>query len=231
MDKIFDIMVIFAHPDDAEFGAAGSVAKWVAEGNSAIYIVCTNGEKGTSDRNISPESLARIRQKEQFEAAQQLGVSDVIFLGMPDQGLEESPAFREAVVREIRRYRPSIVISPDPYRRYLWHRDHRIVGQVVMDALFPYARDHMAYPEMLREGLEPHKVKEVYFFGAEEANHHIDITATFPQKLAALKCHTSQMLELAKDDLESWLKKQCQQMAENTPYQFAEAFYRLELPE
>ena len=196
MDKTFDIMTIIAHPDDAEFGAAGSVAKWIAEGKTAIYIVCTNGEKGTSDRNLSPEKLARMRQQEQLEAAQQLGVTDVVFLGMPDQGLEETPAFRESIVKEIRRYRPNIVLSPDPYRRYLWHRDHRIVGQVVMDAIFPFARDHMAYPEMLREGLEPHKVKEVYFFGTEDVNHHIDITETFPQKLAALKCHASQVREL-----------------------------------
>ena len=231
MDKTFDIMTIIAHPDDAEFGAAGSVAKWIAEGKTAIYIVCTNGEKGTSDRNLSPENLARMRQQEQLEAAQQLGVTDVVFLGMPDQGLEETPAFRESIVKEIRRYRPNIVLSPDPYRRYLWHRDHRIVGQVVMDAIFPFARDHMAYPEMLREGLEPHKVKEVYFFGTEDVNHHIDITETFPQKLAALKCHASQVRELKVDDLESWLKKRCQRMAENTSYSLAEAFHRIQLPE
>src|SRR5210317_26242 len=115
MSKIFDIMVIIAHPDDAEFGAAGSIAKWVADGKSAIYVVCTNGEKGSSDRNLSPETLARMRQQEQLDAVQQLGVSDVVFLGMPDQGLEDTPAFRESIVKEIRRYQPKIVLSPDPY--------------------------------------------------------------------------------------------------------------------
>ena len=231
MSKIFDIMVIIAHPDDAEFGAAGSIAKWVADGKSAIYVVCTNGEKGSSDRNLSPETLARMRQQEQLDAVQQLGVSDVVFLGMPDQGLEDTPAFRESIVKEIRRYQPKIVLSPDPYRRYLWHRDHRIVGQVVMDSLFPYARDHLAYPEMLRQGLEPHKVREVYFFGAEEVNHHIDITETFPQKLAALRCHASQIREMRVGDLEEWLKERCRNMAEGTSCKLAEAFHRVALPD
>jgi LmbE family N-acetylglucosaminyl deacetylase len=231
MSKIFDIMVIIAHPDDAEFGAAGSIAKWVADGKSAIYVVCTNGEKGSSDRNLSSETLARMRQQEQLDAVQQLGVSDVVFLGMPDQGLEDTPAFRESIVKEIRRYQPKIVLSPDPYRRYLWHRDHRIVGQVVMDSLFPYARDHLAYPEMLRQGLEPHKVREVYFFGAEEVNQHIDITETFPQKLAALRCHASQIREMRVGDLEEWLKERCRNMAEGTSCKLAEAFHRVALPD
>ncbi len=226
-----DIMVIIAHPDDAEFDAAGTVAKWVNNGKSAIYIVCTNGEKGTSNRNLAPDTLAKIRQKEQINAARELGVNDVVFLDLPDQGLEETPAFRKIIVKEIRRYQPNIVISSDPYRRYLWHRDHRIVGQVVMDALFPYARDYLAYPDMLKEGLEPHKVKEVYFYGAEEVNHHIDISSTFSQKVNALQCHISQMHEMKLGNIESWLQKRNQQAATGTPYSLAEAFHKIRLPD
>ena len=225
-----DIMVIIAHPDDAEFGAAGSIARWIAEGKSVVYVLCTNGDKGTSDRTVTALELARIRQQEQREAARLLGVREVIFLGKPDQQLEETPAFREEIVRLIRRLQPQIVLSSDPYRRYLWHRDHRIVGQVVMDALFPYARDHLAYPQMLAESLEPHKVKEVLFFGAEEINYHVDISETFTQKLAALKCHASQIKELNVGDLELWLQKRCQKMAKGTGFELAEAFHRVKFP-
>jgi LmbE family N-acetylglucosaminyl deacetylase len=226
-----DIMVVVAHPDDAEFGAAGSIAKWTAAGKSVVYILCTNGDKGTSDRRMTPEELSRIRQQEQREAATLLGVREVVFLDMVDQQLEETPAFREQIVRLIRRFRPEIMLSTDPYRRYLWHRDHRIVGQVVMDALFPYARDHMAYPQMLDEGLAPHKVKEVLFFGAEDVNYRIDVSETFALKLAALKCHASQVKELHVGDLKVWLQKRCQDMAKDTPYALAEAFHRVELPD
>ncbi len=231
MSTTYDIMVIIAHPDDAEFGAAGTLAHWIAAGKSVVYIVCTNGDKGTSDLSMTPSVLAKIRQKEQKQAADVLGVGEVVFLNMPDQQLEETPTFREEIVRQIRRFRPHTVLSSDPYRRYLWHRDHRIVGQVVMDALFPYARDHMAYPKMLEEGLEPHKVKEALFFGADDVNYHIDITETFPRKLAALKCHISQVKEFGVDDLETWLKKRYQKMAGGSSYELAEAFHRVTLPD
>ncbi|MBT8362618.1 MAG: PIG-L family deacetylase [Desulfobacterales bacterium] len=231
MNTTYNIMIVIAHPDDAEFGAAGSVAQWTAEGKSVVYVVCTNGDKGTSDRTMSPQELSRIRQEEQRNAARVLGVGDVVFLDMVDQQLEETPAFREAIVRLIRRFKPEIVLSSDPYRRYVWHRDHRIVGQVVMDALFPYARDHMAYPDMLDEGLEPHKVKEVLFFGTEAVNHHIDISNTFSLKLSALECHASQVKEFKVADMETWLKKRCQRMAEGSEYTLAEAFHRVRMPD
>ena len=226
-----DILTIIAHPDDAEFGAAGSIAAWTAEGKTVVYVVCTGGGKGTSDRNLSPADLERIRQQEQRAAASVLGVSEVVFLGMEDQGLEDTREFRETVVRLIRRYRPEKVISSDPYRRYLWHRDHRIVGQVVMDALFPYARDHLAYPDLLEEGLEPHKVQEALFFGTDEVNHWIDISDTFEIKLEALICHATQIRELKVDNLESWLRARCRRLAEGSDFTLAEAFHRVKLPD
>lgn len=226
-----DILTIIAHPDDAEFGAAGSIAAWTAEGKTVVYVVCTGGGKGTSDRNVSPADLERIRQQEQRAAASVLGVSEVVFLGMEDQGLEETREFRETLVRLIRRYRPEKVISSDPYRRYLWHRDHRIVGQVVMDALFPYARDHLAYPDLLEEGLEPHKVQEALFFGTDEVNHWIDISDTFEIKLEALICHATQIRELRVDNLESWLRARCRRLAEGSDFTLAEAFHRVKLPD
>lgn len=231
MNSFCDIMLIVAHPDDAEFGAAGSIAAWTAQGKSVVYVICTSGDKGTSDRSIDPEELVEIRQQEQRNAAAVLGVSEVVFLGMKDQGLEETNEFRKEIVGLIRTYRPELVISSDPYRRYVWHRDHRIVGQVVMDALFPYARDHMAYPDLLEKGLEPHKVKEALFFGADEPNHWIDISATFAKKVEALACHASQVREFKVDNLENWLRKRYRRLADGSDYELAEAFHRITLPD
>ncbi len=225
-----DLMVITAHPDDAEFGAAGTVARWTQAGKSAVYVVCTSGDKGSSDRSLTPQQLVPLREKEQREACAVLGVEEVVFLGYEDQTLEETPAFRKHLVEMIRTYRPHTVITLDPYRKYLWHRDHRIVGQVVMDAVFPFARDHMAYPDLLERGLEPHKVKEVLFFGAEDINFYSDIATTFDLKLAALSCHQSQVRHLGDGNLGGWLKKRCRLLAKGSEYELAEAFHRIELP-
>ncbi|MDY6908536.1 MAG: PIG-L deacetylase family protein [Thermodesulfobacteriota bacterium] len=225
-----DVLVITAHPDDAEFGAAGTVARFRKAGRSVAYVVCTDGEKGTNDRSLSPERLAAMRREEQMAAARLLGLSDVAFLGYPDQQLEDSFEFRKHLVRMIRTYRPATVITSDPYRRYLWHRDHRILGQVVLDAVFPYARDHLAYPDLLEEGLEPHKVREVLLWASQDVNHRVDITSTFETKLAALRCHESQVRELPWPDLESWLRDRCRAMARGETYELAEAFHRVEIP-
>jgi len=160
-----DILILTAHPDDSEFGAAGTVARWTNEGKQVVYAICTNGEKGTSDRTLQPEELAVIRQKEQRAAAAVLKVREVVFLGYPDQELEDTPELRKQVVRLIRTYRPKTLVTSDPYRRYLWHRDHRIIGQVAMDAVFPYARDHLAYPDLLVEGLEPQSCRDIVLGG------------------------------------------------------------------
>ncbi|TET93325.1 MAG: PIG-L family deacetylase, partial [Desulfobacteraceae bacterium] len=121
-------MVVTPHPDDAEYGVAGTVARWIGEGKDVVYVVCTNGDKGTSNANMKPEALARIREEEQTAAARSLGVREVIFLRHPDQGLEDTPEFRKELVRLIRIYKPETVATADPYRRYVWHRDHRITG-------------------------------------------------------------------------------------------------------
>ncbi len=224
-----DVLVVAAHPDDAEFGVSGTVARWVREGKQVVYVVCTSGDKGTSDRTIKPEQLAGIREKEQEAAANLLGVREVVFLRLPDQGLEDTPEFRKMIVRAIRTYRPETVVTSNPYRRYIWHRDHRVVGQVTLDAVYPFARDHMAYPDMIEEGLEPHKVKEMLFFGSEDVNYRSDITATFDMKIAALRCHESQMKELNVPDLEAWMREWSCSMAEGAECELAEAFHRIEI--
>jgi len=225
-----DVLVIAAHPDDSEFGAAGTVAKWVREGRRVAYLICTSGEKGSADPGLTPEMVLGIREEEQRTAAQVLGVHEVMFLRRPDQGLEDTAEFRKLIVRMIRTYRPDIVMTSDPYRRYIWHRDHRIIGQVVLDAAFPYARDHLAYPDLLAEGLMPHKVRELYFWGAEDINFRSDITATFDLKIAALRCHVSQVREFKRGDPAEWLRQRSREMAAGESFGLAEAFHRVETP-
>jgi LmbE family N-acetylglucosaminyl deacetylase len=224
-----DILVVTPHPDDAEFGVAGTVARWTRQGKQVVYVVCTNGNKGTSDPGLTPEQLAGIRQDEQRAAADVLGVREVMFLGNPDQGLEDTPEFRKQIVRQIRLYQPETVVTADPYRRYIWHRDHRIAGQVTIDAVFPYARDHLSYPDLMEEGLHPHKVKEMLFWASENVNYLSDVTETFDLKLAALRCHESQIKSRKVSDLEDWLRQRCRDLAEGEDFDLAEGFHREEI--
>jgi LmbE family N-acetylglucosaminyl deacetylase len=153
-------------------------------------------------------------------------VREVVFLRHPDQGLEDSPEFRKQLVRLIRTYRPQTVVTADPYRRYFWHRDHRITGQVTLDAVFPYARDYWAYPDLTADGLEPHKVDEILFWASEDTNHCSDITETFDLKMAALRCHESQVGYIPVELLEGWLRHHCHEIATGQDYELAEGFHR-----
>lgn len=225
-----DVLVVSPHPDDAEFGIAGTVALWTQQGKQVVYVVCTSGDKGTNDVNIKPGELAKIREREQQDAARVLGVREVIFLRYPDQGLEDTPEFRKEIVRYIRIYRPDIVAGPNPYRRYVWHRDHRITGQVILDAVYPYARDHLAYPDLMEQGLKPHKVKELLFWAtSDDINYCSDITSTFGMKLAALRCHKSQVGDELSPELEKTLRERARSMAEGKGFELAETFHHVEV--
>ena len=221
------VMITIPHPDDAESRMAGTVARWAREGKDIIYVVCTNGNKGTNDPNMKPEELAVIREKEQLAAAKLLGVKEVIFLGHPDQGLEDTPEFRKELVRLIRIYRPDTVVTVDLYRGYLNHRDHRVTAQVTLDAVFPYASSAYSYPDLLEQGLQPHKVKEIWFCGTEDPNYYIDITDTIDIKLGALRCHKSQVGDRL--ELGERMRQQARMSAEGQDYQLAEAFHREEI--
>jgi len=228
MENQIFLMVVTPHPDDAEFGVAGTVARLTREGKQVVYVVCTNGDKGSSDRSIKPEEVAKIREQEQMAAAKLLGVSNVVFLRYHDQGLEDSHEFRKKLVRVIRLYQPYAVVTADPYRKYMWHRDHRIAGQVTLDAVFPYARDHLSYPELLDEGLEPHKVREMWFWASDDINYRLDITDTFDIKLAALGCHKSQVGDIPpemRERMRDWARIN----AEGEDFELAEAFHRIEM--
>jgi len=227
--KPAQVMVVTPHPDDAEYGVAGTVARWAREGKEIVYVVCTNGDKGTSDANMKPEEVAKTREREQLAAAKLLGVREVIFLRHPDQSLEDTPEFRKDLVRLIRMYRPETVVTADPHRRYIWHRDHRITGRVTLDAVFPYARDRLSYPDLLDEGLNPHYVREVLLWASEDPNHRSDITDTFDIKIAALRCHKSQIGQYPSPEMEKWLRQRHETMAEGEDFELAEAFYRVEV--
>ena len=227
--KLAQVMVVTPHPDDAEYGVAGTLVHWISQGKEIVYVVCTNGDKGTSDPSIKPEELAKIREEEQIAAANLLGVREVIFLRHPDQGLEDTSEFRKEIVRLLRTYRPETVVTADPYRRYVWHRDHRITGQVTLDAIFPYARDIFSYPDLMEEGLYPHKVREVLLWGTEDANYRSDITETFHVKLTALRCHGSQVGHILPQELEKRLRERHGLSAQGENFQLAEAFHRVEI--
>ncbi len=191
--------------------------------------MCTNGDKGTSDINMKLDELARIREQEQLAAAKLLGVREVIFLRHPDQTLEDTPEFRKEIVRLIRMYRPETVVTVAPYRRYIWHRDHRITGRVTLDAIFPYSRDIHAYPDLLEQGFQPHKVKEVLLWGSEDANYHSNITDTFDIKIAALLCHKSQIKDNPSTGLKERMRERYKMLAQGEDYELAEAFHRIEI--
>jgi LmbE family N-acetylglucosaminyl deacetylase len=226
--KTTPVLVVSPHPDDAESGAGGIIAQWARQGRKIILVVCTNGDKGTSDRSITPESLAEIREDEQRKAAKVTGVSEVMFLRYPDQSLEDTAEFREKLVRQIRTYRPETVVTVDPSRLFIRHRDHYMTGRVTLDAVFPYARDHLAYPEHLEEGLEPHGVREVYLWGAQEPDTFLDVTDTFETKLEALKRHQSQVGQ-GWELREIRARTRYENVGKKIGVQFAEAFKRVEV--
>jgi LmbE family N-acetylglucosaminyl deacetylase len=194
------VMAILAHPDDPEFFTGGTIALWAREGAEIIYLILTNGNKGSDDPKMTPEQLVRLRQDEQRSAASRLGVKTIIFFDEPDGELQATIQLRQRVVREIRRHRPDIVICPDPSAyyfgsNYVNHPDHRAAGQLALDAIFPAARNAMYHPELLDEGLMPHPVHEIYLTGASQPDRWVDITDVMDAKIEAIRSHSSQLPE------------------------------------
>jgi LmbE family N-acetylglucosaminyl deacetylase len=187
-------MVIVAHPDDAEFTMAGTVALWTRAGCRVTYVVCTDGNAGSHEPGMTRERLAEIRRAEQQAACDRLGVDQVQFLGYDDGLLQPTLDLRKDLVRAIRQHKPEVVLTSDPTRmfsgdRYINHPDHRAAGQAALDAVAPAAQMPLLWPETGA----PHKVQRVYVYGNDEPNEWIDITPTINQKIEALKQHASQM--------------------------------------
>jgi LmbE family N-acetylglucosaminyl deacetylase len=228
------ILVITAHPDDVDFGAAGSVAAWTAAGARVTYCVVTDGDAGGFDPTVPRSEIPGIRRAEQTAAAGEVGVTDLIFLGYPDGRVEATLALRRDLARVIRQVRPGRVVCPSPER--LWervfasHPDHLAVGEAALCAVYPDARNPFAFPELAESGLDAHVVREVWMMASPRSNTFVDVTATFDKKVAALRSHVSQETDrdgqLA-DRLRSWLSLNAKQ-AGWADGSLAEAFFKLE---
>ena len=227
-ERIHRVMVITAHPDDSEFGAGGTVAKFVKEGHEVTYCILTNGNKGSSDRGMTPERLIRIREEEQRNAARVLGVETVDFLGFPDCELEDTRESRLAVTAAIRRHRPDLVIAQNPHRTKNLggsHRDHRVAAGIALDCVYPLARDHMSFPELIAQGVEPHKVKEVHMMWSENPDVVVDLSDTMDLKIKALACHVSQLKDMAA--VEKRVRERAAELGKPKGYAYAETFAQI----
>jgi len=195
------VLSIHAHPDDQEFTVGGTLAKWAQAGSHVVTVCITSGGAGSNEHTppgMTREALAPIREEEQRQACRVLGISEVVFLGYEDGMLEPSLALRRDLTRVIRRHRPDAVVCGDPTMRffgaiYMNHPDHRAAADAALDAVFPSAETRLIFPELLDEGLEPHKVRSVFIHGSEKPDTFIDISEFLGAKLAALKEHRTQM--------------------------------------
>jgi len=199
------VLCVAAHPDNLEATVAGSVAKWIQDGAEVHFLVCTGGDKGSPDRQVTSDDVAVTRRDEQHAAAQLLGVKSVTFLGYEDGQTEPSVGLKQDIAREIRRFKPDTVVTLDPHILYdaesgmVNHVDHRSIGTATIDAVYPLARDHLSFPELIAEGFEPHRVADLLLMREplftnfhNSANYFVDITSTFELKVKALAAHQSQ---------------------------------------
>jgi len=233
-------LVVAAHPDDPDFGVAGTAARLARDGHAVHYVMCTSGDAGSDDPTIPPEALMRTREAEQAAAGQILGLAGVHFLRFRDGELQPTLELRKALVRTMRQLKADVVLCQDPRSivdddsTYLNHPDHRAAGQAAVDAAFPAAGNPSAFRDLLAEGLAPHKVREVWLFfgGGQHANHWVDISDTIEQKIQALAAHASQIGDWATT---GGLRTEMQRWASETAtrhrlgYQYAESFQRIVL--
>ena len=191
-------LVIAAHPDDADFGPAATAARWIDEGSQGWLVCCTSGDAGADDPNTDPLELGALREREQRDAAAVVGYAGLTFLHQPDGALANDLVLREHLVREIRTFRPDAVFATDPEVLFhgdggVNHTDHRAAGLAAVDAVYPAARNAMAFPWLARDGLEPHRVRRLYLFWSNAATARVDVSATISRKIDALRAHASQI--------------------------------------
>ena len=229
------VLGVAAHPDDLEFGVAGSIAKWVAAGAIAYYLVCSDGSKGSDDPKLAGQKLVETRRAEQRAAAKVLGVKDVFFLDYEDGAVEATQALKKDISQVIRQVKPEVVLTMDPTFVYsiefgfINHTDHRAVGMATLDAVYPLARDPLAFPELLTQGLEPHKAKTLLLMNFDKTNYCEDIAATFDQKIKALAEHKSQVPNLK--ETTEFLRQRALQHGMELGCEMAEGFVRVDLPQ
>jgi len=228
-------LVVAAHPDDPEFGFGATVAKLSGEGVEVVYCVCTDGSQGGEDPSVPDETLSEVRYAEQREAARVLGVKEVRFLGFRDGHLKPSVELRKAIAREIRRFRPDLVMTHTPSRAFtvpigVSHPDHLAVGEATLCAVYPDARNPRAFPELLAQGLEPHKVAEVWLPSFDAPNHVIDASDFVEKKIEAILSHGSQFQkpDMPPEAPGKFVRERMGRMGEKHGFKYAEAFVRLE---
>jgi LmbE family N-acetylglucosaminyl deacetylase len=234
-EQVERILVVTAHPDDVDFGVAGSVAVWTSSGIEVTYCIVTSGEAGGSDRTITREEMAEIRKSEQLAAAECVGVTDVRFLGHPDGRLQPSLDVRRDISRVIRDVRPQRVVCQSPERNvariYASHPDHLAAGEAALDAVYPDSRNPFAHPELLEEGYEPWTVPEIWLMTANDTDVHVDTTDVIDRKIKALLSHTSQIADPSWAD--SLIRNWGAGVAKSVGFpegRYAEAFRRVDAP-
>lgn len=227
-------MFIYAHPDDIEFGVAGTAALWAKNGSKVTYVIITDGNVGSHESGITAEKLAEVRRAEQTAAANIVGAS-CIFLGYHDGLLQPTMALRKELVRLIRQHQPNVVVCGDPTLffpsgdTYINHPDHRAAAQAAIDAVFPAAEMHLLYPDLDAEGLRPHKVNYVYVSWPQKGpNYYVDITETLDLKIEALRQHVSQLGDW---NPETQLKEWSRGSGKQVGFQYAESFRKITLKE
>jgi len=227
------VLAVFAHPDDGEISAGGTLAKWASAGRDVHLLVLTNGDRGSQDRSLDRSALARIRGEETVDGARVMGLSSATVLDVHDGDLENTPEIRAEVVRTIRRVRPTVVVTCDPTawffeNRYYNHSDHRTAGVIALDAVFPGAGNPHYFTDHLGEGLEPHDVAQVWLGWTLEPNHHEDVTGFVETKVRALAAHASQLAE-GIAFFEEELEKEAAAAGERIGVAHAESFRVLQL--
>jgi LmbE family N-acetylglucosaminyl deacetylase len=233
-DEVPDrVLAVYAHPDDPEISAGGTLARWADAGADVHVVVTTRGDKGTSDPDADLEALARLRVEETAAAARVLGIAESHHLDHPDGEIADDRALRLELVRLIRAVRPDVVCCPDPTAvffgdAYINHRDHRVTGWATLDAVAPAAGNPHNFPELAAEGLDTHQVRALYLSGTFEANVWIDVGATLERKIEALFCHASQLVETG-DWFREFLRESAIEAGRAAGVPFAEAFRRIAL--
>ena len=227
------VLVFSAHPDDLDFGCAGTVAKLVSEGKEVVYCVITDGSKGKQKEEhfrMTAKQMAAIRAKEQKAAAYAIGVKEVIFLNERDGALENTPAVREKIAKAVREEKPDLVFALDPAgcsfeSFYRCHRDHRMGAEAVFDAIYPGAGSSAFFPELGKAGVAPHQVKGIWFYGTEKPNIFIDISKTIDKKIQALSRHESQFRD--PKDMPKFIRGRAREAGKKRKMKYAEMFRSL----
>lgn len=227
------ILGICAHPDDLDFGCSATFASWIKQGATGYYLILTDGCKGYEDCNFPDQELIETRREEQKLAGEIIGLTDIIFFDFVDGELENNNTLRKEIVKVIRKLKPDAVFTTDPTRvfdaerGFINHPDHRVAGQATLDSVFPFARNSRTFPELIDEGLEPHKVSDIFLINFQNLNFFVNVTDSLTQKLKALKQHVSQHED--QEIYQTMLRERAEEQGKRIGVKYAEGFIRIKI--